>query len=241
MIQIVKNFTFIFSILIALSSCKNEAKERYLSALDKTLDREIDWLINEIDNMHINDNYLFEFNGRPPRMKDLINDSDSLYFLFKKVRYRYKVEIKNESDIFNILKNKNELINYTRETYHNLKEIGDILQEIRGFKFAYYKDYEIITVPEKFYVANGDSFKAKIFAVDKPENAPHFAYKAYVDGNQISTDKNGVAEFKLSGDSTEKMVPGEYILNSKVWVDFGINDSVFTLQSKYKILPSRCD
>lgn len=231
--------TFLASLLF--STCNNGAKERYLSAMNETLDREIVWIIEQIENKYSITSHIYTNNGSPLRMKEFYEKSDSIFNSFKSMNAQFNEDYNNRGNILEILEIKSRTLQKAETTYFRLNELYDSLLYYRGFELKHVGEYEIVSDPKQVIVAKGDSFKAQVMIAFKPSRAPSFAYKAYADGKLINTDKNGVAEYIISGDSTSKMKPGEYFWNAKVWVDFGNDDYEFTLKQSYKIIPKKCD
>lgn len=231
---------FIFSFLI-LSSCQNDAKEKYLIAISETLDRELAWIVKCIDERNLYSHHLYDYNGKPNRMSILIEKSDSSYVNFKSVFTQSRDESNSEVDIIKSIEKKTKILSLAINTFSRLNEIGDTLENLRSFEFHRGSEFEIVTIPEKVILTKGDSFKAKLIGATKPGYAPSFAYKTFVNENLIPSDENGVAQFIIPGDSIKKMEPGNYVWQAKVWVDMGYRDSLFTSQQTFTIIPERCD
>jgi hypothetical protein len=223
------------------SSCRNEKKEKYLLAVEKTLDRETEWFCGQKSNIVGRVESIYINTGRPVKIKEYYNSVKKHNEDFNRTEDSLRVLYHNDSNIETKINCKRQILEKAISLYTDLQKIDDKVEYLKAKNFDRFGYYFIGSNPEKLILDKNEKFKAKLFYSYYPTERVKDFVVMEVDNRLIKGGENGFYEYTISGDSTMKMKPGNYVLNGKLIWNRIDKDSIIRFTTNHKVIPPVCE
>lgn len=233
------NYVFFLLFLTCIfSSCRNERKEVYLKEVEKTLDREIKWINEQILDASNGIHNIYHHEHKPLAMKKYFlmgeiamnrynNTKDSLVLVYSK-----------SSNLVDKLSYKALILDEAIVCYTELKKSREELRALKADNSDRYSYYFVSSSPEKVTLHINEKFKAKLYYCGFPYIDLQSKLDVKIGNRALYPNESGFFEYSISGDSTSNMKPGQYSWRGEIRWRMHEKDSIFQLYEEYVIIPA---
>lgn len=237
-LSIFSTVVLVLCLTCIFSSCRDERKEKYLQEVEKTLDREIKWINERIENTSWVIHNIYHHEHKPLAMKKYFlmgeiamnrynNTKDSLVSVYGK-----------SSNLVDKLSYKALILDEAIVCYTELKKSREELRALKTDNSDRYSHNFVCSSPEKVILHRNEKFKAKLYCCGFPYIDLQSKLDAKVENRSIYPNENGFFEYSISGDSTCNMKPGKYSWRGEIRWRMHEKDSIFQLYDEYVIIPA---
>lgn len=229
--------TFLFLLpCLVLFSCKEKEKKIYLTEVDTALERDINWIYRKIDRVYfyILATHLQE--GSLPISEPLVKQAKNIYKTLRDFEPAFPPQhinynVNPKLNLTSKIEHKNKTIQKSLIAYKQLSKIYDEMNSMNAINFGINK---IVTIPKNTHLGKNEPLKVEFEQCEISDNG--LKQKSYVNDKLIKV--NGIPEYYLPGDSTQKMKPGKYKWNGNITITFKGTDSVFNFTETFIIKPA---